>query len=53
MFSVPVHQPVAFDTAVVKGIALYLASVPGIALDGINALPVRADHKPNMVCAPV
>ena len=46
MFSVPVHQPIAFDTAIVKGIALDLAGVPGIALDGVNALPVRADQKP-------
>ena len=44
MFSVPVHQPIAFDTAIVK--ALDLAGVPGIALDGVNALPVRADQKP-------
>ena len=53
MCSVPIHQAVPFDTAIVKGVAFYLASVPGIALDGVNALPVRADYKPYMVCAPV
>jgi hypothetical protein len=50
---IPVHQPIAFDTGIVNGIALYLASVAGIALDGIDALPVSPDNKPYMVCAPV
>lgn len=50
---IPVHQPIAFDTGVIDGVALYLAGVAGIALDGIDALPVRSDNKPHMVCAPV
>ena len=50
---IPVHQPIAFDTGVIDGVALYLAGVAGIALDGIDALPVRPDNKPYMVCAPV
>ena len=51
--SVPVHQPVPFDTGIVKGIALNLAGVAGIALNGIDAAFVPADNKPNMVCAAV
>ena len=46
---VPVHQSVAFDTGIIKGVALYLASVPGIALNGLDAAAVPAKHKPHMV----
>jgi hypothetical protein len=51
--SVPVHQPVPFDTGIVKGIALNLAGVAGIALHGIDAAFVPADNKSYMVCAAV
>ena len=47
--ALPVHQPVAFDTLIVKVIALYLAGVAGIALNGIDAAFVPAKHKPHMV----
>ena len=42
---IPVHQPIAFDTGVIDGVALYLAGVAGIALDGIDAASVCADNK--------
>ncbi|CCL09946.1 exported hypothetical protein [Clostridioides difficile T61] len=47
--ALPVHQPVAFDTLIVKVIAFYLAGVAGIALNGIDAAAVPAKHKPHMV----
>jgi len=50
---VPVHQSVAFDTGIIKGIALYLASVAGIALYGVDAVSVCANDKPYMVCTSV
>ena len=49
LFLVPVHQPVALDTGVIDGVALYLAGVAGIALNGIDAAAVPAKHKPHMV----
>ena len=53
MFLVPIHQPVPFDTGIVKGIALYLAGVARIALNGVNAASVCAYHKPDVVGASV
>ena len=47
--ALPVHQPVAFDTLIVKVVALYLAGVAGISLNGIDAASVPAKHKPHMV----
>jgi hypothetical protein len=50
---VPIHQPVPFDTGIVKGIALYLAGVARIALNGVNAASVCAYHKSDVVGASV
>ena len=45
----PVSYTHLFDTGIVKGIALNLAGVTGIALNGIDAAAVPAKHKPHMV----
>ena len=48
--ALPVHQPVAFDTLIVKVIALYLASVAGITLNGIDA--ASCNRRPGIYAQP-